>query len=216
MLWECADGHQWETTLSIIKNSYSWCPYDNTQLKEEICRAIFKQLFDDDFPKIRPKWLLSPKKKSMELDGYNETLKLAYEYNGIQHYESVRNSDIEYQKKKDKIKVELCTKNNITLIVIPYTIKIKELPNFIINECKKHNIPIKNTDNIDLHKLKINYKNELDKLRALALLKEGELLSTTYLGNIIKLSWKCHNKHIFEKTPEQIKLNKWCPSCPKT
>lgn len=215
LLWECADGHQWETPLSSIKNKYSWCPYDNTQLKEEICRTIFQYLFEVNFNKIRPNWLLSPKKKPMELDGYNEPLKLAYEFNGIQHYESVRGSDVEYQKKKDILKLELCIKEKITLIVIPYTVKIKNLPEYITNECKKYNIQIKNTNTIDLHKLKINYKNELDKLKALALLKKGELLSTTYLGNTIKLSWKCHNKHIFEKTPEQIKLNKWCPTCPK-
>ena len=34
-------------------------------------------------------------------------------------------------------------------------------------------------------------------------------------GNTMKLSWKCKKDHIFEKTSEQIKLNKWCSLCPK-
>ena len=26
LLWECSEGHQWETTLSHVRNNNNWCP----------------------------------------------------------------------------------------------------------------------------------------------------------------------------------------------
>lgn len=61
----------------------------------------------------------------MELDGYDETTGLAFEYQGIQHYEYIQHfhrtfenyiKRLEYYEKKYK----LCKDNNIHLILIPY------------------------------------------------------------------------------------------------
>ena len=73
------------------------------------------------FNKCRPKFL-----QVLEYDGYNEELKLAFEYQGIQHYQYIphfhRNGkeDFEKQKERDALKDILSIENNITVIRIPY------------------------------------------------------------------------------------------------
>ena len=56
--------------------------------REEQCRLIFQSIFKrKKFPKVRPTFLRNPKtNRCLELDGYNKKLKLAFEYDGYQHY----------------------------------------------------------------------------------------------------------------------------------
>jgi hypothetical protein len=79
--------------------------------------------------------------KSLELDGYNKNLGLAFEYNGEQHYKmSYYYSDLTdlfYRIELDKIKKEACEKRKVTLITIPYTISNKYLFHYIWEECVK-------------------------------------------------------------------------------
>ena len=61
----------------------------------------------------------------MRLDGYFSNLKIAIEYDGIQHYEYIPKLDKTYEnflkrQERDKIKTRLCEENNIKLIRIKY------------------------------------------------------------------------------------------------
>lgn len=91
-----------------------------------VCQYI-KELFSEyKFQKIRPDWLKNITGSNLELDYYCEQLKLAFEYNGIQHYEYTphfhKNGIEEFnkQQEKDKLKKKLCEENDVYLIVIPY------------------------------------------------------------------------------------------------
>lgn len=53
----------------------------------------------------------------------------------------------------------------------------------------------------------------LEEYRLLASNKGGELLSTAYKGNKVKLRWRCTNGHVWEATPNQIKNGHWCRFC---
>ena len=44
-------------------------------ISEKICRKYFEYLFNKPFNRIRPSWL-----SELELDGYNEELNIAFEY----------------------------------------------------------------------------------------------------------------------------------------
>ena len=110
----------------------------NVNLSEEACRVIFETLFGKKFKKCRPNFL-----EKLELDGYCPTLKLAFEYQGRQHYEYVsiyhRKGlvDLHNQQKRDILKRKLCKLNGVRLIEIPhiYTHNNKdEMKAHILNE----------------------------------------------------------------------------------
>jgi DNA-directed RNA polymerase subunit RPC12/RpoP len=130
-------NHTWRTTIHCIKNKGSGCPNCNISKSEKECRRIFEYIFKKPFKSIRPTFL-----KGLELDGYNDDLKLGFEYNGIQHYKNIEyfhktKEALEQQKERDNLKIKICKENNINLIVIPYTIKFEDLYNYIYEEVKK-------------------------------------------------------------------------------
>ena len=109
----------WFSNYNKFKSRNHGCPnckaVSGSSKSEEIVRKIFEKITGFSFPKVRNNLLINPKtNKRMELDGYNKELKLAFEYNGEQHYKPVkffnkRPSDIlEKRIKKDEIKKELC------------------------------------------------------------------------------------------------------------
>ena len=67
---------------------------DKKYFHEERCRAIFERLLNQKrvgehllFKKVRPSWLINHETGfCLELDGYCKQLKLAFEYDGIQHH----------------------------------------------------------------------------------------------------------------------------------
>lgn len=129
--YQCPTGHYYSITYSNFKKGHG-CPYCIYK-KEQETREILETLYASPFPKQRPKWL-----NGMELDGYNEELGLAFEYQGEQHYhyhpKLFHKKGIKKfleQHFRDKIKVKLCQENNVKLVVIPYYIKNKE--EFILN-----------------------------------------------------------------------------------
>jgi len=105
--------------------------------KEEECRRILETMFGVPFPKVRPNWLVNPKTgHNLELDCYNKSLKLALEYNGIQHYEHPNftgQTEEEFiaQKQRDAYKREECVRKGVKLIEVPYNIPTQELESYI-------------------------------------------------------------------------------------
>ena len=83
MDWVCSDGHKWKARPSAIRNG-NWCPYCKWNITEEKCRYILERLTEVDFPRTR---LILPNRR--ELDGYSDKLKIAFEYNGQQHYQHI-------------------------------------------------------------------------------------------------------------------------------
>jgi len=67
----------------------------------------------------------------LELDIYIPKLKIAFEYNGIQHYKFNHfffnnKEDFQALQYRDRCKKKLCKKNNIKLIVIKYNEELSE------------------------------------------------------------------------------------------
>lgn len=91
-----------------------------------------KRLLDEIYPdeqyqdNIKPKWLKNPDTgKLLELDRYYPNLNLAFEYNGLQHYELCFGDDeqreqnrLAIQQQRDEVKQQLCDKRGVTLIVV--------------------------------------------------------------------------------------------------
>ena len=118
---------------------------------EMLSRAYMKYIFNARFrkyPKGSVKWLQGVG-GLLELDGYNEKLRLAIEYNGPQHYDlefhikvyklsrDVALKRLQRIQQNDKLKVELCKKNGVDLIVVPYTVKYSDMQAYISDEYKR-------------------------------------------------------------------------------
>jgi hypothetical protein len=90
-LFECEQGHLWFGTPVSMIHGKTWCPECASGTSERICRRLFEFIFPNHrFAKERPKWLTNPDtNRSLELDGYCDDLKMAFEYQGIQHYKFV-------------------------------------------------------------------------------------------------------------------------------
>ena len=96
---------------------------ENQSRGEELTRQILEDVFGTTFPNIRPEWLVSPDTGHLlELDCYSEEMNLAFEYQGLQHYEPVDffggTEAYDSQVKRDKIKRQLCKTRGVTLVEI--------------------------------------------------------------------------------------------------
>lgn len=115
-----------------------------TSRGENICKRVMEELTGKPFNNVRPKWLINPvTQQPLELDCYNEELRIAVEYNGKQHYEYNKfmhqNSKDKFynQQYRDLIKQDLCKKNNVLLITVPYNIPPDKIKGFLMKELKK-------------------------------------------------------------------------------
>ena len=56
--------------------------------KQKLCNDILEEYYNKHFFSVRPNWLKNYETGyNLELDCYNDELKVALEYNGEQHYE---------------------------------------------------------------------------------------------------------------------------------
>lgn len=105
---------------------------------EKICRDTLEKIYGVKFENVRPNWLLNDKTGyPLELDCYNADLKLAIEYQGQQHYKWPNQfhktyNEFKEQLRRDKLKVDVCQKQGVHLICVPYNINYPLIPQYII------------------------------------------------------------------------------------
>lgn len=194
------------------------CTDCSSGLSERICRTTFEQLFNSKFPKLRPKWL-----EGLELDGYSESLQIAFEHQGQQHYGPTFYSDKEEFKKvkeRDARKKKICEKRRIKLFIIPeiYTVtKINNIKNVITKEAERLNVVLPaNFKQIEIDFSKARIPQDiiyLNELKEKAKLKGGECLADMYLGSHTPIPFKCVHGHKWDAAPADIKSGKWCNKC---
>jgi hypothetical protein len=102
---------------------------DNDSSGEQRVRAYLERYFGQKFYKVRPFFLENEVTgQTLELDCYNEDLKLAVEYNGRQHYQYTPYFHANYeafrnQQYRDQLKKIYCREHGIDLITVPYTVR---------------------------------------------------------------------------------------------
>lgn len=138
--WKCNKGHVWKTSYKSIKQ-YGSCLYCSNWKSEHIARDIIEEIMGLKFNKVRPMFL-----KGLELDGYCKPLKLAFEYQGRQHYEYIpffhrKEGDFKNQQKRDRMKSSICNQMGIVLLLIPYKFNYKnkkDMKTYIIDQLRTH------------------------------------------------------------------------------
>jgi hypothetical protein len=211
-LVRCNNNHEFEINLGNFGQN-QWCSYCNKGYGEEYTRFILEHMFNCLFPKKQPDWL-----KGLHLDGYNEELKIAFEYQGIQHkeYTPVFHdkgiSKFEIQKKNDKNKRALCKKEKVILIEIDDTNYNKlNLYDILKKEIKKKKIQIINTKKIDADSFHNKfYIDKTKPLRKIVSEKNGKW-NSIYYGQSTPILFECEKGHEFKKTPAKILKGIWCP-----
>jgi len=123
-------------------SSYSYSPKRKSKFPRQSrgemqCRSVLQRLFNKPFPNVRPEFLMSGVTgKKLEIDCYNEDLRLGIEYSGIQHYKFVKGMHKNYQdflnqKYRDEMKKQMCKDVGVTLIEVPYTVKLQDIEKYL-------------------------------------------------------------------------------------
>lgn len=141
-------GKHGRKNKEVFTDTTAETPKPSTDSKGETeCRRALEEIFGKNFKKDRPDFLRNPvtangeKGYNLELDCYNSELKIACEYQGVQHYKYTpyfhrTKEAFQNQKYKDYIKRDLCRKNGIFLIEVPYTVKIEDIKKFLVEQMK--------------------------------------------------------------------------------
>jgi hypothetical protein len=142
-----------ETLSGLIKNPFIQTNFESSKKKshkpenktENMCRKIIEKIYNKKFPSIRPDFLKNPiTGKNLEIDCYNQELRIGLEYNGAQHYKYTPHfhktkTNFYSQVHRDDWKRKRLNEMGIRLIEVPYWVMPIDLENYITNELKKKN-----------------------------------------------------------------------------
>jgi hypothetical protein len=104
---------------------------------ERICCQTMERIYGVSFKSTWPNWLRNPETGAeMELDCFNDDLKIAVEYNGSQHYQWPNFTNQSYQQfmnqvRRDDLKKRICDRNGVYLITVPYNVPYEQIPEYI-------------------------------------------------------------------------------------
>jgi hypothetical protein len=129
----------WTSSQEVLLDDHRDSPKEAVKsVGESECRQVLEKIYNKPFPSARPDFLANPVTGSpLELDCYNEELKLAVEYNGRQHYEYVSQffptiAEWQCQLYRDVIKKKLCQESGVHLIIVPWN--VSNIKDYILNE----------------------------------------------------------------------------------
>ena len=142
--WRCYFDHTFGKRFEDIRREMKFCPEcAPTYQMQEYTRFVFQQLTGKRFPLRRDlDWLRNDKTgEFLELDGYNEELGVAFEYDGAQHAKRVEQwqdeAEHDEQKRRDDLKDALCEKNKVALIRVGHDLRIGEIEAHVVAELRK-------------------------------------------------------------------------------
>ena len=202
---------------------------------ECITRVALEELFPGyNFDKVRPYWL-----ECLELDGYNEKLQIAFEYQGIQHFEYTPIfhghgeeglKKFQTQQERDARKLEILNFLGIVFIEITYHTKheyIRDKVHNVVYDLGCEIVPLLPeelcsydefcqivTDTQELP------TKQLEKACEIAKSHGGECHSTAYLhAKANTLKFTCKHGHDFTTSLNAIghlqnsERKRFCPEC---
>jgi len=218
IIWKCKDGHRFLRAPLRMKVKNNFCnKCSSFYLGEEIARSIMEKLTKKEFPKIRHKKILSDLGNPMEIDGYNDELKIGFEHQGKHHFEKESYVGKKWgfnTKTKDLSKLNQSKKIGIKLIIFP------EIPTYLnvagaiklaTEELSKFNLILSKITPKDI--LPVQNSSKIEELKKLANKFKGQLLSKNYLGMHHDYYWICENKHKFKSKAYNVKTGWWCRKC---
>lgn len=150
--FKCKKDHVFYESWNDVKNSMRWCKEcaPNRFIGETLARMILEHLINCKMPSTYLKSM-----DGLQLDGYCNKKKIAFEYQGYQHFTKESHyhqteNQFKTQKKRDSLKKELCSENRIILVeIFQFKTIRKGRIEIFVNQVKK-----------ELDKFKINYTSK--------------------------------------------------------
>ena len=195
---ECSLGHQFRNMFKKIESG-QWCPTcSKGKISEEISRTTFEQIFGAPFYKERPDWLRNSRGRQMELDGANLALGVAFEYQGAQHFSIathyIKTDEALVQRKlDDEMKIQLCTKHGIHLVILTNEMDRADYPREILRQLQISGFDTHGFDfnlEIDMAKAYVRQDRLID-LKNLMAAKKITLISNAWMGVNAKYELRC-------------------------
>jgi len=132
-----------ENIREKIGDNYEYMQHTEKDSKLELqAKIILESVFKKPFYKIRPDFLKNDVTgQNLEIDLFNNDLKLGVEINGDQHYRFIpffhRNKEaFRNQRYRDEMKKIKCRDNGITLIEVPYKVGERGLKSYILQKLR--------------------------------------------------------------------------------
>lgn len=216
---QCADQHEFLISKNNLNKPTCWCPACSIYITELITIKTITHLLGKPFEKCRPDWLINPiSEYPMELDGYNEELKIAVEYNGKQHYEfsNFFHSTLDKfnaQLSRDNLKRQLCKEHDIFLIEVPYTVEIKDIAKFISDKLFSIGLDVEHRiSTLNLNEL-TKVMSKTDECKNIIESKNGKLIEGSCLKYHSTCIVECEKGHQWKTKFQYIKRGGWCQKC---
>ena len=218
LVWLCGNGHQFLKPPTKVMTMDEWCPYCKEYINEERCRYIFEKIFNDKFPKDHQAL------DGLELDGYCEDLKIAFEHDGPQHeriekYFNMTEEKLKSNQQRDSDKDRKCKEKGILLIRIPFRItkssKMTKLFDYIISELNRNNV------HYDYDPTSFSYSDfwysicRLKEIQKIAHKNGGKCLTNEFCSKQIPIELECAKGHKFKLKYKQLMEDEWCSTCKK-
>ena len=223
LLWRCAEGHQWSATPATILHGEAWCPQCAAGLGERLTRAALESLLGQPFPRTRPDWLRAPNGQRLELDGYCDSLRIAFEHQGDQHYRESAyhggSSDFSLRQEYDQIKRSTCAAKGVFLVEVPQVgtgIRIRDLVAFLTSALQANGIGVPNADVAVDFRGAYSPKQDSETWDALLRIiaeRGGATSAVQYLGSREPIPLRCQQGHSWETNADSLHRGKWCPFC---
>lgn len=105
--------------------------------REGICARAIEELMGAPFPSVFPDWLRNDRTgRKLEIDCYNDDLKIGVEHHGHQHFEFPNafhktREEFEALVYRDNLKQKLCEEHGVYLIVVPYKVPENQIKDYI-------------------------------------------------------------------------------------
>ncbi len=218
---QCPFGHTDQKHADHVSRQRTLCRECSTGLSERIVRAHFEALFGVEFPKGRPHWLKNDTGHPLELDGFSESLRLAFEHDGPHHSgRPIRpGQGPEYFSQvtaRDATKDRLCHLHGVTLIRVEClreVVPLDTLRTYIVDALKTNGIHSPFPDAPETIATTPDGVRILNEAKALIEARGGTLITSQYMGSQEKLTARCSEGHTFPIRISHLRDKRWCPDC---
>ena len=220
---QCPFGHKDSKHADHVSRQRTLCRECSTGLSERIVRAHFEALFGVAFPKGRPRWLKNDTGYSLELDGFSESLRLAFEHDGPHHSgRPIRQGQgpefFATVAARDAKKTRLCLLHCVTLIRVEClreVVPLDTLRTYILDALKTNGIHPPFPDAPETIATTPDGVRILNEAKAIVEARGGTLLTKQYAGSQQTLSVRCSVGHKFVIRISHLKDEqwRWCRRC---